>query len=350
MGNLFLRRKIMAMFLKTKTHIIGRVIGIILAGWVLLFCTPVPAAETKKDTCEASDYAALLNRNFLLVKERSLEPRFYEMVTKVVYFEPDGKQKPYVNLKLLLKCAPAGKSPKDGFRYTCVKQSYQQAEQSEVAIPAMADWSYVYGKANPNNVVLGIEHSKFQGLKDAQGNPLPPEMSYSLYNMFIDFHAFCNVFAERTHSGKGIQHLQQMGQEIVHESAYTEPSVHLAGNIDEGSYFKNGKVTLDFKGISVVDAVPCALVGFDSGKSSFKMAFSPAPDVDAEVVGASHYWGDLYIELATNWVRKCTMGELVVTQTQIGKQQTINGVMERESLIRSLEKKEFEKISKENYS
>lgn len=341
---------------RTQTPTTGQLIGIILTSCVMLFCTCGQAQGSKNETqslgsekmaCDMSDFAALLKQHFCLAQERNPERRYYEMVTQVVYYEPDGKQKPYVNLRLLLKCEPAGKSSQDGYRYTCVKISYQQMGKPEVEIPALAGWAYLFkqteqGDYNQSGLVLGIEHSKFQGLSDAQGNPMPPEMSYALYNTFIDFHAFCNNFSERSNSGKGIQHLNKIGQGIVHSSAFSEPTTHLSGNVAKGSYFKNGKVTLHFKGISVVDTEPCAIVSFDSGKSSFKMAFNPSPDMEINTVGASHYWGDLFIELDSKWVRKCTMGELVVSQTQIGKQQAINAVMERESLIRSLDKKGFE--------
>lgn len=336
--------------------------GIVLVSWTFLFCAHVGTQgaenaaqhiEAEGKACNTSDLNALLKQHFQLAQERTPEQRYYAMVTRIIYYEPDGQQKPYIDLKLLLTCKPAGASARAGYRYTCGKISCQPSGKPEIEIPALAGWSYLFkrteqGGYDQNGLVLGIDHSKFQGLSDAQGNPMPPEMCYALYNAFIDFHAFCNNFAERSDSGNGIQHLNQVGQEIVHNSAFSEPSTHLAGNVAEGSYFKNGKVTLQFKGIGLVDTVPCAIVSFDSGKSSFKMAFKSAPDVKGNPVGgpfswvgASHYWGDLFIELDTRWVRKCSMGELVVAQTRIGEQQTINSVMERQSQIRSIDRDEF---------
>jgi len=149
---------------------------------------------------------------------------------------------------------------------------------------------------------------------DTGGIPLPPDKSYHVYNAFIDFHGFCNIFAERTEGGKGVQDLKSIGQKIVHEAAFTEAPVNLGSSIAEGSTFKNGEVTLELKGLSRVAGAACAMVGFDSGESSFKMTVKPMPDMEVRTVGSSHYKGDIYIDLSTNWVRKVTMDELVVAE------------------------------------
>ena len=110
---------------------------------------------------------------------------------------------------------------------------------------------------------------------------------------------------------------ERIGKKIVHESAFSEPTLQLSGNISEGSFFRNGEVTLEFKGLSIVDDVACAIVGFDSGDSSFKFHIKPTPDMEIKTVGASHYWGDLYIELESRWVRKYEMGELTVSKVTL---------------------------------
>jgi len=86
-------------------------------------------------------------------------------------------------------------------------------------------------------------------------------------------------------------------------------------------------------------------VGFDSGDSSFKFHIKPTPDMEIKTVGASHYWGDLYIELESRWVRKVEMGELTVSKMTLESQQDINSVMERSTTIRSMDKDEFEKLA-----
>jgi len=304
-------------------------------------------------TAAQSAAESILQSTYDLAAERPMESRYYCMETKVVYLGEDGTRTVPITLRLLLMCAPAGQSPRDGYQYTCAKLAILKENEPEVHIPALDGWSYLFKRAddgtfNHGGLVYGIDHGRFQGLKDDQGNVLPPEGAYGMYNMFIDFHAFCNQFAQRTMSKKGIQDLERIGQKIVHESAFSEPTLQLSGNISEGSYFKNGKVTLEFKGLSVVDGVACAIVRFDSGDSSFKFSVNPTPDMEIKTVGAAHYWGDLHIELDSRWVRKVEMGEMTVSKVTLGSQKDIKSVMERRTVIRAMDKYEFEKLAGNN--
>ncbi len=296
---------------------------------------------------------SILQSTYNLAQERPMESRYYCMETKVVYLGEDGTRTIPITLRLLLMCSPAGQFPRDGYKYTCSKLSIQRENEPEYHIPALDGWSYLFKRAvdgsfNHGGLIYGIDHGKFQGLKDDQGNTLPPEGAYGMYNMFIDFHAFCNQFAERTMSKKGIQDLTKIGQKIVHESAFSEPTMQLSGNISDGSYFKNGEVTLEFKGMSIVDGVACAIVRFDSGDSSFKFAVNPTPDMEIKTVGAAHYWGDLYIELDSRWVRKVEMGEMTVSKVTLGKQPDIKSVMERRTVIRAMDEAQFEELAGNN--
>ena len=117
--------------------------------------------------------------------------------------------------------------------------------------------------------------------------------------------------------GGGIQDLRRIGQRTVHASAFSEPPVNLGAGIKEGSVFRNGEVTLEFKGIGLVDAVACAVVGYDSGESTLRMLIPMSSDKDIEVVGGSEYLGDLYIDLSTHWLRKATLDEFVINETRI---------------------------------
>ena len=310
---------------------------------------PTNAASENEEIAAQSATESTLQNAYNLAAERSMESRYYCMETKVVYLGEDGTRTVPVTVRLLLMCAPAGQASQDGYWYTCAKLVIQKENEREVHIPALDGWSYLFKRANDGSfnhggLVYGIDHGRFQGLKDDEGNALPPEGAYGMYNMLIDFHAFCNQFAQRTMTKKGIQDLERIGQKIVHESAFSEPTLQLSGNISEGSYFKNGEVTLEFKGLSTVDGVACALVGFDSGDSSFKFSVNPTPDMKIKTVGAAHYWGDLHIELDSRWVRKVAMGELTVSKVTLGDQQDIKSVMERRTTIKALDKDEFEKL------
>lgn len=47
-----------------------------------------------------------------------------------------------------------------------------------------------------------------------------------------------------------------------------------------------------------------------------KMLMAAGPDKDVVINGGSEYKGDLYIDLATRWLRKAMMDEFVVTEAQ----------------------------------
>jgi hypothetical protein len=261
------------------------------------------------------------------------------METRIITYEPDGRRANTDVLRLGLRCAPG----KDADQYTCTRFTVQFGDGPEVAVPAVENWTYSFkGTAtgiDEKGQVFGIDHAKFEKLVDANGRPLPPDKAYFVYNAFIDFHAFCNVFAEPVPGGRGIQDLKHIGDKIVHAAAFTEPPVNLGSNIAEGSTFKNGEVTLGLKGLSMVDKTACAIVAYDSGQSSFQMVVNAMPNMEVRSVGASHYQGDLYIDLATRWPRKATMYELVVAQTTVPTlPNKVNAVIERNTVIRNVTK------------
>jgi hypothetical protein len=293
---------------------------------------------------EADAVRDVLNRHYDLAAERAAEPQFFHMTTEVVHFALDGQRTGVETLGLRLKWVPGP----DGGEYTCTQFTYRTDDGPEQSIPALAGWSYVF-EPGPEGMgagaeVLGIPHDRFEGLTFGDGTPVPPQVAYSVYNSFVDFHAVLDVFGRPTSEGEGggIQDLTRIGDKVVHAAAHTQAPVNLGTNIAEGSYFKNGEVTLALKGVSIVDGAPCAVVAYDSGESSLKMIIEPMPGMKVTTVGASHYFGDLFIDLETQWPRKVTLGELVITETRPpAPAEKINMVHERELLIRSVPEAEF---------
>jgi hypothetical protein len=255
----------------------------------------------------------------------------------------DGKRLSTDIFRLHLKCVPARGTGQGAEEYTCTKFTVQLAGTPEVELPAMKDWSYRFTPAGEKGPVFSIDHAQFEKLVDAKGQPVPVDKAYHVYNAFVDFHAFCNVFAEPATGGKGIQDLKSIGQKIVHAAAFTEPPVNLGTAVKEGSTFKNGEVTLEFKGLSLVDDAACAIVAYDSGESSFQMIVTPMPNMEVRTVGSSHYKGDIHVDLATRWVRKATMNEWVVTETTVPTlTNKMNAVVERNLVIRNVTPKASE--------
>ena len=295
----------------------------------------------------AAGNCAIAERTFDLGAERSAEVQYFVMTSKSTNYALDGTRVGTDTMRLRLKYVPAEISGREVDQYTCADFTIEFGGAPEVSLPALRNWTYDFGPLDTGiddkGQVFGIDHSRFENLTDANGKPVAPDKPYVIYNAFIDFHAFCNVFAcPIGNGGKGIQDLKQIGDRIVHAAAFSEGPVHLGRHVAKGSTFKNGEITLELKGLSLVDGRDCAIVAYDSGDSSFQMRMQPMPNMETRVVGSSHYQGDLYVDLATRWVRKATMYEMVVVEVTLPvPPNKVNGVTERDILIRNVSEAEF---------
>ncbi len=292
-------------------------VALLSVGAVLMGIWGVPGAQ--KSTLPKP--LAGLKGPFNLAGELKPEVRYYIQETQFIHFGFDGKRTGAETYTVKMRLVPAKLSEKDGDEYTVREFSVKRGSGAAETIPALAGWSYVF-KATPTGrdatgQVLGIPHDKFENLVTSSGTKIPPAGSYPIYNSFVDFHTFNDVFARPTAKGSGIQDLKMIGQTIRHESAFSEPPVNLGKGIKEGSVFRNGDIHLVFKGVSVVDGAACAIIGYDSGESTLKMIVPMSPDKNIVTEGGSEYVGDIYIDLATRWVRKATLDEHVVTETQL---------------------------------
>lgn len=146
------------------------------------------------------------------------------------------------------------------------------------------------------------------------------------------------VFSEKAEGGNGVQNLKRLGDRIIHAAANSQPPVNLGSQVEEGSYFKNGEVSLLFKGLSWENEKACALIEYDSGESSFFMKMKPMPNVEVTAKGSSHYWGDIYKDLATGWFQKASLREMVVSETDVPSMTKINSVIERNISIKNVKR------------
>jgi hypothetical protein len=260
------------------------------------------------------------------------------MTSILTKFALNGQPTEQNVFQLDLRYTPAKTQKHDNSTYTCIRFRINTDDSEDVEIPSLAGWHYTYSDAiDSANQVFGIDHKIFENLTNSRGEVISQEIVYHIYNTFIDFHSFCNVLAEPTQSGKGIQDLRQIGQKIVHVAAFSEPPTHLGSNFAEGSFFKNGKITLSFKGLSSIHGSPCGLIGFDSGKSSFKMIMTPVPKMNIVTVGSSHYQGDLYIDLQTRWVKLVTLHEYIISETSLPMPPNhLNSIVERNIIIENV--------------
>ena len=106
--------------------------------------------------------------------------------------------------------------------------------------------------------------------------------------------------------------------------------------IKEGSVYKPGEETLEFKGLSVVDGEPSALLGVDGGEGSYTMVIEAMPNVEAETVGGTRSFGDVYVDLASMWLKKAEITVVDVTETSIGGSVVANTTIESHYSIRAL--------------
>ncbi len=344
-----------------RLMILAAGLGLAAAGLFLVFFGPNVSAAPASDrsphgsasagaqsTNMQGKLASGLEATYDLGGSRKAEVQYFRMETRVVHIGFDGKRTGSESFYLTLKCVPGALSGKSGDEYTCKDFRYKVNDAAPVIIPSLAGWTYVF---DPNRIaedekgqILGIPHAKFENLTDGAGNKLPAPMTYFVYNNFIDFHSFNDIFGRPAPEGRGIQDLTRIGQRIIHSAAFTEPPVNLGAGIKKGSVFRNGEVSLTFKGLTAVDGAPCALVGYDSGESTLKMITTMGPKTEIVTTGGSEYLGELSIDLATRWVRKVTMDEFVVTQTAVpGAAQKMDAYTVRHLLTRLITREEYEK-------
>jgi len=281
-------------------------------------------------------------QEYSLGGECSEEPHFYHVQSKIVAHAEDGTRKGVDTYKLRLMCEPGDRSAGEADKYTCAMFALQRDGGPEITIPTLKGWSYDFNRKSLNEVDLdeqgqlfGIPHAKFEGLTDNTGTTLPPEVGYQVYSAFSYFHSYSSL------AEKGIQSLKRIGDRVL-ESALPETPMAWGTWVKEGSTFKHGLLTLEFKGLSVVDKAPCAIVGFDSGECSFTMIITPMPNIEVKTVGGSHYHGDIYVDLASKWMKKVTKILVDITKTTMGDQVVDRSVIETTLTIKAVEKAEFD--------
>jgi hypothetical protein len=288
---------------------------------------------------------AILDQPFDLAKERTPKVQYFRMETQYVHIGFDGKRTGIETYIMKLRCTPKAISGKSGDEYTCGGLELRNNDDPPVSIPSFMGWTYVLQMPSPgkneNEPLLGIPHEKFEDIKDSRGNKLD---SYRVYANFVDFHAPLNDFFPRSIAwGKGIQDIKRIGDKIIHASAFQTAPIDLGKGIKPGSNFRNGEVILEFKGLSLVDGSICAIIGYDSGEGALKMLMSVSPEMEIETVGGSQFKGDIYIDLATRWVKKATMDEFVITETRMpNPAPKICAYTVRHILMRMIGKKEYE--------
>jgi hypothetical protein len=309
-----------------KRQVVNLVMFLILPGYLL--------AQKKPDA------KTILTQQYNLVPQHSKDTQYFEMESRMMNYALDGKRLGTDVYHLFLRCVPS-RNTSIGDEYTCLKFTAEINGAPEVTIPSLTNWKYNFtltpDAKDDKGQVLGIDHAKFENLSDQNGKAIPVGNTYHVYNAFIDFHSMY-VFCESSGIGKGAENLKQLGDKVIHAASYSQPAVSLGSQVAEGSYFKNGEVTLLFKGLSWENSKSCALIEYDSGESSFFMKMNPMPNMEVVTKGSSHYWGDIYKDLGSGWFQKSTLHEMVVSETNVPGMNKINSVIERSISIKNIKR------------
>jgi hypothetical protein len=307
-----------------------------------------PSAPNTRETGEL-DLPRLrqdLSGPFTFSADREASTQYYHMQTQFIHIGFDGRRTGVETYLLRLRCTPATLAGKNLDEYECREFGLRLNSDPIVTLPALRQFSYQF---DPLSGVLnkgpffGIPQERFAGLRDSVGKELAPDICYATYNNFVDYHALADVFPRPMKYVKGIEQLHAIGDRVVLPGAFAEAPVSLSGLVRPGSTFRNGELTLELKGVSLVDDRPCALVNYDSGESTLRMAFIHGASEDVSMEGGSEYTGDIYVDLASGWVRKVTLDEFVVTQTSTeSRPGKVPGYTVRHILLRSISRSDFE--------
>ncbi len=287
-------------------------------------------------SCVSGAGESFLSQEYDLVGERSAETQYYHMERIIVVRADDGTRQSVERYNLRLMVEPDDQSAVENAKYTCVELTMQKDDGPEVTIPALEGWSHEMergGGIDEQGLLFGVPDVKFQGLTDSNGEILEPIVAYQIKDVFVGFHSF-TVFADPAKEGKGIQDLRRIGDKITSASAGVETSIL------EGSTFKNGEITLEFKGVSIVGGAATAILHVDSGDGSFIMAFSHE-GMEVKTVGGTHYWADIYLDLASKWVKKSEVIVVDMTKTTTGGQVLATSVVETTTIIKAVPEAEF---------
>ena len=303
----------------------------------------MPDAE---ETARIHRLAKDIGGNLNLAIHRKPETHHFQMQTEFVHLGFNGKRTATERYGVTLRCDPAVAVKHRLDHYTCGGFCVQLDADTVVTIPALDNWAYDFDPmsgADGQGPVFGVPHDRFEGLTDSGGREFPPDIRYAIYNNFIDFHALNDVFS-RPLQGRGVEQLHRVGDRVVHPAAFVEAPVNLGSAVKPGSVYRNGEVTLELKGISIVDGAVCALIEYDSGESTLMMHMASASGPDTWIEGGSEYKGDIYLDLETGWVRKVTLDEFVETETVVADSTAkVNACVVRHLWLRLIGKEAFER-------
>jgi hypothetical protein len=289
----------------------------------------------------------VLTQAYDLVGERSKETHYYIVQSELGTHSSKGVLKSTDVYREHLKVEAGDRSTGEADRFTCKKFSLKRGDAPEVTIPSLEGFSYDVNKdlldangIDENGELYSVPEETFEGLEDDSGAELPFEVGYQVYSAFYYYHSYTD-YAEATSQGVGIQDLKKIGDTVVVEGSFAESP--LPGKLaKEGSFWKNGEITLAFNGLSIVDDKTCAVLGLDSGVCHWSMPMTYMPIMNLKTVGVSNYQADIYLDLESRWVRKLDMVLFEKTTTTMWGIPVEKSIPVTKLSIKAINKAEFD--------
>ncbi len=322
--------------------LVGQMLGVALVSALELPPPHVAVAEGTQFGFREQDPESILTQQYDLGRKRSLGPQHYSMDVEIITRASDGSRANVETYRMRLTGTPGDLSAGKADRWTCTSFALTTGDGPKVTVPALEGWSYDFDRSvaiDGHGQVLGIPHAKFETLTDNNGNELDAIVAYQVYNQFVQFHAYVDQIATADlEGGKGIQNLKSIGDTVVLDEFSEDLPLTVGLIIREGSVYKPGEETLEFKGLSVVDGEPSALLGIDGGEGSYAMVIETMPNLNAETVGGTRFFGDLYVDLVSMWLKKAEITVVDVTETSIRGNVVANTTIESHYSIRAMRK------------
>ena len=123
---------------------------------------------TSYTTATPTNNKVNLSKPFNLAGERSAKHNILKMESKQSLMDLMALEMDILHFDLLIKVVPSKLSGGLGNEYTCLRFTIQENDSAEIEIPALKDWIHNFTEigVDTKGQVFGINHSKFENLKD----------------------------------------------------------------------------------------------------------------------------------------------------------------------------------------
>jgi len=124
------------------------------------------------------------------------------------------------------------------------------------------------------------------------------------------------MLIEPSQLGTNIEDLKKVGDKSISEISPELP-IDLGTNILKGSTYKTGQTVLEFKGLSTIDDAACAIVGYEEIGGLWTAYILAAPLMKVKTNGGTQIRAEIFIDLASLWMKKATYIVTDITKTTL---------------------------------